>query len=84
MVVKHSLWEEVWAKVWPIGKNNKQDVAKTLDSVEVVCLCEKARSEVISSYNYTNSSEWGLLETQNLLNMPYSVESTYAVCFIHE
>ena len=55
-VVKHSLCEEVWAKVWPIAKNDKQDVGKTLDSVEVVCWCKKGRSEIISSYNYTYSS----------------------------
>ena len=50
-VVNHSLCDEVWAKVWPLSKNTKQDVGQTLDSVEVVCLCEKGRSEVISSYN---------------------------------
>ena len=84
MVVKHSVCEEVWAKVWPIAMNDKQDVGKTLYHVEVVCLCEKNMSEVISSYNYTYSSGWELLETPNLMNMPYSVESTYAFCFIHE
>ena len=46
-VVKHSLCEEVWAKLWPLSKNTKQDVGKTLDSVKVVCLCEKDRSEII-------------------------------------
>ena len=56
-VVKHSLCEEVWAKLWPLSKNTKQDVGITLDSVKVVCLCKKGRSEVISSYNdYTYSS----------------------------
>ena len=56
-VIKHSLYKEVWAKLWPLSKNTKQDVRKTLDSVEVVCFCEKGRSEVISSYNnYTYSS----------------------------
>ena len=55
-VVIHALCEEVWEKVWPIAKNDKQDVGKTLDSVDVVCLCEKGRTEVISSYNYTYSS----------------------------
>ena len=61
-VVKHSLCEDTievmtWAKLWPLSKNTKQDVGITLDSVKVVCLCEKGRSEVISSYNdYTYSS----------------------------
>ena len=56
-VVKHCLCEEVWANIWPLSKHDKQDVGKSLDSVEVVCLCEKGRSEVISCYNdYTYSS----------------------------
>ena len=80
-VVKHSLCEKVWAKLWPLSKNTKQDVGITLDSVKVVCLCEKGRSEAISSYNdYTYSSGWGLLETPDLMNMPYSVE--LKICFI--
>ena len=50
-VVQHSLCESLWANVWPVSKNDKQYVGKTLDYVEVVCLCEKGRSEVITSYN---------------------------------
>ena len=56
-VVKYSLCEEVWSKLWPLSKNTKQEVGITLDSVKVVCLYEKGRSEVISSYNdYTYSN----------------------------
>ena len=83
-VVKYSLCEEVWSKLWPLSKNTKQEVGITLDSVKVVCLYEKGRSEVISSYNdYTYSNGWGLLDTPDLMNMPYSVELN--LCFIiHE
>ena len=79
-VVKHSLCGEVSARVWSLSKNDKQDVGKTLDSVKVVCLCEKGRCKVISSYSsYTHSSGWVLLDTPNLMNMPYSVKLN--ICF---
>ena len=39
-------------------KDDKQDVRKSLDIVEVVWLCEKGRCKVISNYsNYTHSNK---------------------------